>query len=48
MSHPRTNLSTIAASFVPRDYRLARFAASLADADQPLPKQDDVTPKKAA
>jgi hypothetical protein len=37
------NFSTIASSYQPHDYRKARFAANMGDADLPLPTTDFLT-----
>jgi len=36
------NFSTIASSYKPKDYRRARFAANMGDADLPIPSFDEL------
>lgn len=41
------NFSTIASSYQAHDYRKARFAANMGDADLPLPTPDFLTTDEA-
>lgn len=42
------NFSTITSSYTPKDYRRARFAADMGDADLPLPSFDELNAAKTA
>jgi hypothetical protein len=42
------NFSTIPSSYTPKDYRRARFAANMGDADLPIPSFDELNADKTA